>query len=178
MLSEILRVIILLGVNVLLLMGIQELNYWLTPLSIYLFLPIIFVFFPALHLRLPYGLLCVFLTSLFFDASLMLPYGHTWVVLCCAYITIVMLDSVLLRGNRSNTVILALLLNFFAIIANTILLKPLPPVNGIYFIRALEDLVASELLLALAILPYLRMQLSILKRCHLPLTWALADSAS
>tara|TARA_B100001248_G_scaffold262589_1_gene259755 strand:- start:57240 stop:57776 length:537 start_codon:yes stop_codon:yes gene_type:complete len=178
MLSETLRAIILLGVNLLVLVVLQELNYWLSPLSIYLYFPILFVFYPALYLRLPCGLLCILLTSLFFDASLMIPYGNTWSILCVAYITIVLLDVILLRGRKSNIIILALILNALAIMANTFLLYPPGQFSGAYFFRALEDLLASELFLGLAILPYLKLQSSILKQCNLPLTWKLVDNPS
>ena len=142
------RVIIVLAVNAVLYVFISQVNALLAPLALHLSIPVVYLVFSALYLRMSHACAVAVLSGLTIDAALPVAFGCHSFLFVLAYALIISIRLRLRRENAYHVTFLSLGANFFIIAGLTLVTGFQGAPMGPSLLRLLIDLIFSQLVLA------------------------------
>ena len=161
------RVLIVLAVNGLLVLLIGQVNTLLAPLALHVSVPIIYLVFSALYLRMSQTFAVAVISGFAVDATLPVAFGCHGVLFLLAYALILRIRLRLRRENHHHVIFLSLGANFliFAGLTLTTGLHGLMMAHSL--LRLGADLLLSQMLLAAITAPIVAAQRRLLLLFHI-----------
>ncbi len=156
------RIPLLLVTNGLLFFLLTEVNALLAPVSLYLTGDALYVLFAAVYLRLKDGLLVVFVTAFVVDAMHPAPLGSSAVLYLAAYAVIIRLRLRLRRENRLHIALVGLIANTVIFLGLMIAVEVPNAGEATFWIRAMSDLLFSQVIIFLVAARLIDLQRSLL----------------
>ncbi len=141
------RTLVILAVNGLLYFALNQVNAVLAPLSLHLSLDALYLLFAFLYLKTNQGLLIGFLTALFIDAALPVPFGVHTILYFCTLAALLRMRRELRRDNPRHIVLAAFWSNFFIMLGLSLLVGKGLLAQWDFWLRFCSDLAISQLLL-------------------------------
>ncbi len=140
-----LRFFVLFACNLLLFYLLQLVNQTLGIYGVTLFPDGLYLFFPALFLRLRWALLNIALFALWVDAALPIVFGFHLILWCCAATVLFYLRQGLRRATRFQQVLTCLVVTLVLVLAQGVFLGGEYRLSLFYWERLLADLGLSLL---------------------------------
>ena len=156
------RIPLLLATNGLLFFLITEINALLAPVSLYLTLDALYVLFAAFYMRLKDGLMIIFVTAFFVDVMHPVPLGSSAVLYLAAYAVIIRMRLRLRRENRLHIILFGLITNTVIFLGLIIVVKVPNATEATFWLRALIDLLFSQVVVFLVAARLIDLQRSLL----------------
>lgn len=155
--------------NGLLAFFIGQVNHSLTVFSVYLYLSGLFLVFPAITLSFLPGLICVFITGLWVDARLPLPFGTSATFFALGFTVAFLVRVSLRRPYNFSLVLVALGLNSLLYFCLFIYCGGTALHSVSYWIHGFIDLIISSFVLVLIGGWFYNLQRALFSACGLPL---------
>ncbi len=144
-----LRTLVLLAIGILLQFLVGEMNHYLSPLHVYLYLGGLLITFPLLRFRYKQGFLYACLIALFHDATAPIPFGTSMILFLTAHTIVFALRSKFRREEPAAAIAVAFLLNGAIILALSVIQMPDHHFASQYWQRVVFDLFLSQAVLLL-----------------------------
>src|SRR5690606_14472132 len=126
------RSILVVLANLLIILLTAELNHYLSPLSVYIYLGGALLTFGILRMSLRQGLLANGLTGLVLDSLDPFPFGHTFLLVVACHAVVFSIRGHFARENVRSGVLVAIGVNAVMMTVCTIYAAPEAPLPGIF----------------------------------------------
>ena len=161
--------LVIVGGNLIFILLTSQLNHYLSPLSVYLFLLGLPVAFAGLTLSFRNGIIATAITGLLFDALTPLPYGLHFVLCLISFLIIYLIRSRIARKDSTTTIIVTLLTNLFLFFTITSFVYLAAFNRELSALHIITDLFGSQLMLLLICRWFFAFQPALLKLCGINL---------